>query len=363
MFSSGVFLTRKRDSVFEIFCQGKRRGGQAFLFVFFTLILFSLSACSFGESTKSTEPPPSSAATQNLQADEKQPPRPIDALKALSPPEGLKTKRLFAAGVKDGDERFSRLESNVQQLRDDLDVAVPTLVRLAAVEKDMNDLFRQLSTLVNGQGKSPSEIQAEEMPPLPPLPLSNSGEMKTPVTKTPLQGNPVGQPTTQTEESEPPAVATQQPPAEASLNTTSPAVAESPEPAEKLEKKEADSAKPPLPPATYQVSGVRIGEHPDKTRLVIELSGKAGYFAKIADGKLVIELSDTAWNGVKSWSSDSSPLLYAYHVEDDGKGGVRLTGDLLYDATIVSQSLYPAEGRANAGVRLVIDLKSAVVHR
>ena len=279
---------------------------------------------------------------------------------ALSPPEGLKTARLFVQPVADGDERFARIESNVQQLRDDVDATIPTLVRLAAVEKDMTILFRQLSTLVDGQGKTPSEIQAEEMPPLAPLPLSTSGE-KSPVTETPLQGKPVGQPTTQTEESEPPAVATQQPPAEASLNSTPLKAEESVEPPKILEKKEVVLEKSEPPKASFHVSKLRLGEHPDKTRIVLEVSGKLAYTARIADGKLVIEMSDTAWDGAKEWNSDTSPLLYAYHVEGNGKGGVTLTAELLYDATIISQSLFSAEG--DSGMRLVIDIKSSVVHQ
>lgn len=348
------------------------------------LLLAVLTACSFDTAEKSAAPPPGAASKPpRVASSVPSAPSAFDALKALSPPQGLKSAPLFNDPLKDSDARFERLERSVQQLRDDVDTAAPTIVRLAAVEKDMKNLIRQLETLSSGPVAAPAvPVDAEDIgateseqeqqegmvvadgaadapAPLPPLPLSNSGE-KPPVKETPLQGKPAGQPTTQTEESKPPAVATQQPPAEASRHDTPSAPQESPPTPSK------ESEKPAVVPAAPVVAGVhvlkwRLGEHPDKTRIVLEMSGNPVYTAKVENGQLVVDLPGTAWDPAREWTTDSAPLVYAYHVGPGDKGGLRLKIDMLYDAGIIYQKIFPAE--AGAPAKLVIDLKSATIHR
>lgn len=356
------------------------------------LLLAVLTACSFDTAEKSAAPPPGAVSKPpRVASSVPSAPSPFDALKALSPPQGLKSAPLFNDPTKDSDARFERIERSVQQLRDDVDTAAPTIVRLAAVEKDMKNLIRQLETLSSGPVAAPAvPVEAEDIgatqseqeqqegmavaddaadasggesvpepAPLPPLPLSNSGE-KFPVKETPLQGKPAGQPTTQTEESEPPAVATQQPPAEASLHDTPSTPQESP-PAPSKESQKLSAV-----PAAPVVAGVhvlkwRLGEHPDKTRIVLELSGNPVYTAKVENGQLVVDLPGTAWDPAREWTTDSAPLVYAYHVGPGDKGGLRLKIDMLYDADIIYQKVFPAE--VGAPAKLVIDLKSATIHR
>ena len=539
MLFSGVFRSRKRDSVFisALILEKWNRGRALFLCHVPVFILLSLGACSFGDSQKSAQAPPPSVAsrTGKIAGAGQSLPTAMEALKALSPPQGLNQTQLFHEPLKDDEKRFARLETAVQGLRDEIDIATPTLVRLAAVEKDMKDLIRQLNTLVEDQSKTPEQITAEQEV-MPPLPLTISGK-KTPVTETssqgkpagqpttqseesmppavapkqlpaktsllpsedngdfgdfapiketPSQGKPVGQPTTQSEESMPPAVAQKQPPAKASpisaedsesldqvpvkkassqgkpvgqpttqseessppavavkqppaktpFNSTPSEAAESPvalsgslpadsateaqdQPAVGGESGANISVKDPLPspqmraqhpavappgqgttavpsslsgekagtlalqpaakpmapssakakatppkPTAFSVSDLRIGDHSDKTRLVLDISGKPDYTARIEGGKLIIELPGAAWgNGAKSWSSDTAALIYAYQVEDLGgvKGGVRIVAELLYDAALDSKSVIPA--LSGGGNRLVIDVKSPVVHK
>ena len=110
-----------------------------------SVMMLLLSGCPFADqnSTNGKAAPPSAAAA----AAQPTGPTPMDTFRALAPPEGMKFTPLFAVPVKDEAQRFARLEQSVQALRNDFDTVTPTLVRLAAVEKDIRDLVSQLRTL------------------------------------------------------------------------------------------------------------------------------------------------------------------------------------------------------------------------
>ena len=79
-------------------------------------------------------------------------PTPMETFRALEPSESAKTTPLFAGKPPDTDARINRLETSVQDLRNDFDTVMPTIVRMAAMEKDMRDLITQLHTLTNPAG-------------------------------------------------------------------------------------------------------------------------------------------------------------------------------------------------------------------
>ncbi|MDB2683060.1 hypothetical protein N9Z27_02275 [Alphaproteobacteria bacterium] len=73
----------------------------------------------------------------------------------FQPALGLNTDRLFAQPVENPDQRFLRLETAVQDIRDEITEVSPSINRLVAVEKDIQNLIGQL------------EVMLQEPPPAP----------------------------------------------------------------------------------------------------------------------------------------------------------------------------------------------------
>lgn len=104
------------------------------------------------------------------------------------------------------------------------------------------------------------------------------------------------------------------------------------------------------------VQRVRIGEHPDSIRLVLDLSGPAQYnlTRQNAGQVLWVDLPDVAWTATRSWQGASTPVLSGFTAEDLEGGGTRL---ILNGRGVISSPLNgilkPDEGM---GYRLYIDI-------
>jgi len=273
------------------------------------------------------------------------PPSPIDTLRAFAPPTGLKTTRLFDVPVIDKDARIQRLEMTVQAIKDDFDTVTPTIVRLAAVEKDMKGLISQLEELVKEE-----EQRQQANPPT----MSHMMQRGTVPTEPPMQAYMNGQAsalppvslnnTQQLTKAEPIPQKTQMRAPIMQQNTHRPMV-------------NNNSAHAPK----ITVKKIRLGEHVDKTRVVMDLSSRAQYQTRLADDgrSLVVKLSNASWAANKSWVSEFSPLVTSYQVTQDGDAQ-RIMFQLRYPAELLTQSILPPQ--FGKGYRLVLDLQSPDVH-
>ena len=100
-----------------------------------------------------------------------------NGLPALQP-HGVDLKNLFSEDIKDPVERIKRVENAVVEMRRDFDAVLPSIVRLVAVEQDMQDLTRQLGVLLQNEPQAiaaaaPGGAGGAAMP-LSPLGVSNS---------------------------------------------------------------------------------------------------------------------------------------------------------------------------------------------
>jgi hypothetical protein len=273
-------------------------------------------------------------------------------------PHGVDLQQLLAVDITDPIERIKRLENAVIEMRRDFDAVLPSIVHLVAVEQDMQNLSKQLGTLLQNEPQSDAAAPGGEEAVA--RPLSPPGPTPGTASPVPLAAIPVS-----------PVVAT---PAAATPAPPNP----SPEPV-------APQTKPPVPapalippapaPAPKASSGgkaeetkntglhvrtLRIGEHPDKTRLVLDASGPAAYQADLDNDEnlLIVELPGAGWAGTKEGSSAKSPLIKSWSVQplENGKGN-RLIIQLKKAALIISQSTLPP-GNGNP-FKIVIDLKPA----
>jgi hypothetical protein len=302
------------------------------------------------------------------------------------PPHGIKIEELLADNVSDPMDRVKRLENAVIELRHDFDAVMPSITRLVSVEADMQTLISQLDTLTgnpqDSAGSAPAPLPAPipfvatdalsaATQPLPPqteanapvAPANAPAETLAPLPALPNATPPPLQAPQQTALAEtedikplpeiPKVAATAQPPPEPheSPPQQAPPVATATQQA-------LPPAAAPAAPAANAVSGVRVGDHPDKTRLVLDLSGKASYRYDLDNDEhlLVIELTDTEWKTAPSQTFTGNGALKSYSTEmlENGKG-TRLVLQLKGPTKVLMDKLMPADG--TSGNRIVIDLK------
>jgi hypothetical protein len=105
------------------------------------------------------------------------------------------------------------------------------------------------------------------------------------------------------------------------------------------------------------VTGVRIGEHGSKTRLVFDLQGKTKpafkYDLDNAEKLLLVDMAATGWTGGTA-GRPKSPLIDSWTVTESMTGGSSVAIQLKKSARVISTQFLGAEGKDPA--RLVVDI-------
>lgn len=301
------------------------RGGV--LRLFSVVLVLALAGCgSYSSSSRQVSAPPDPQKAVETVAPI---PTPMDTFRALSPPEGLKFQPLFSEPARGDEERFKRIEDALQTMRNDFDTIVPSLVRLVAVEKDMRDLVQQLQTLTN---------DAQPVPPPPPIPAES---------EKPIPGK------TKAASKAPPAAKALPVTPEAAPKGNKPPEGAASLPFQPLALK-TDAVRPGAEPLSSgggqgEVRRVRIADHSDRTRLVLDMSAPTAFSAVLQNGgrQLVIDLPQMSWAWKLEWTAQSGTLIAGYKYE-----GGKLHVDLIAPAVIKFQQILPRDD----DFRLVIDL-------
>ncbi len=107
------------------------------------------------------------------------------------------------------------------------------------------------------------------------------------------------------------------------------------------------------------VSGVRVGDHPGKVRLVFDVTKKTNYTLDLDNNEnlLIVELPNAKWKTpTASESFGKLPVLKSYKVDQaNGGAGNIFIMQLKKPTQILMQGKYPA--LSGSGERIVIDLK------
>ena len=107
------------------------------------------------------------------------------------------------------------------------------------------------------------------------------------------------------------------------------------------------------------VTGLRVGDHPGKTRLVLDLSGPSGYSYKIDNDRHVlhIELPGTVWNAETQKMFNGNPLMEGYTANSLPSGGTALDIELKRSSKLLaSVALKPNE---TYGHRIYFDVSGS----
>jgi N-acetylmuramoyl-L-alanine amidase len=104
------------------------------------------------------------------------------------------------------------------------------------------------------------------------------------------------------------------------------------------------------------VSAIRLGQHPDKTRIVLDVGSDASFTTDLdnAEKILLVELPKTGWSAPTAQRFTNSPLLAGYTAQSMSGGGTRLAIELKRPARVLAASALKAEGDKSA--RIVLDL-------
>ncbi len=351
------------------------------------LCAFLLSSCGPLSSPSSTSQNGNAQAENSITLDplrppgaDDQPPEPGSLERDRTPdgvpvlqPRGVNVDRLFADEIKDPNERIRRVENAVLELRRDFESVLPAIIRLAAVEKDMQQLMRQLETLLQNE-PDPYQEDAYTGPELPP---ETSGLPPVPAAlpPPPVETADAGLPPTDTSQNPQSAPAITQNGAgrSAVLQAITP---NEPEPQQQQPQElpqipqtgpppvEAPEAQPPPgEPAKTTADGpsvvqFRLGEHGDRSRIVLDASGPLSYAADLDNSELllVIELKGAAWAApAGQLFGAQNPLIASYKVQTmDGGQGTRLIVQLKKPVKIATEGKIPADGQN--GFRVYMDL-------
>lgn len=292
----------------------------------------------------------------------------MDTYRAMAPPEGLNFTPLFSTQMDDGDMRFRRLEDAVQTMRNDFDTVMPSIVRLVSIEKDIKDLVSQLETLTSGEAVPVGAVDRtaidgpltfDKFNKIPRGDIAGGTDSAAaPQAVADASGDNTSRVTPEA------ASEGQLPPEDAASHLSPDEMAASAD-----DEAEARSSAPiPIAQQANQapavqmlgdVRAVRIGDHMDKTRIVLDMTARIATAPVVEQGgkRIILDLPQMNFTAAKSWASSSAALVSAYSFRDG-----RLTIDLLYPVEVrQTQTLPPASGNPN--FRLLIDLFSSDVHQ
>jgi N-acetylmuramoyl-L-alanine amidase len=113
---------------------------------------------------------------------------------------------------------------------------------------------------------------------------------------------------------------------------------------------------PPAAKAATEVLGIRLGVHPDKTRVVLDLSDVVSYRTLLLRNpyRLVVDLQDATWNLASDGPLPGRGLVAALRYGPFALGTQRLVLDLNGPVALKQAGLIPGAGPV--AMRLVLDL-------
>lgn len=219
-----------------------------------------------------------------------------NGLPVLQPMKGVNVDTLFSEEIRDSNKRFGRVEGAVVDLRKEFESLKPSMVRLAAVESDIQNLITELEVLLQETPnpgmhtsakavvENEADLHVSQLAPDPRPPPPNVG---TPRSETAPASQPQKNAATVPKASKP----------------------AEPKPVPKA----------PAPVKTYDgvvATNLRIGEHSDKVRVVIDSNVSTAFTVDYDkdENLITIELPKARWAGDLQKSLSGSKLITSWSV-------------------------------------------------
>lgn len=312
----------------------------------------SLTACGGSGSgyEKTAAPMPPIAEMDAAMNETAPPPKPLPLSESdtLTPsmPAAPATAATAPATNSTMEARLATLEQSVNSLRSDYNRIMPAFASLNTTNERIQTLLDEMETVGKLAPPATTTVtKTETVHSSAPVELTNNitrapGTVSTP----PVESPPVVSEIKTTEIVSETTTSTAPAPA---------AHAETPAPETKAETAPAPSASA----SANTVTGVRIGEHGSKTRIVFDLTSKTKpeykYDLDNNEKILVLEMPTSGWTA-KNTGKPNSPLIAGWTSGPGTGGGSSVAIQLKKDARILSTEYLKAEGKDPA--RLVIDI-------
>lgn len=117
---------------------------------------------------------------------------------------------------------------------------------------------------------------------------------------------------------------------------------------------QADDIQPVTSAST--VNGIRFGDYPEKTRMVLDLSEDAPFKADMQNGQLVLDLPQSGWSG-EMHKVLNNPLIKSYTASPSKNGGTRLSLELKRPVKVLGSSVLPPNSQY--GHRIYLDIAAS----
>ncbi len=247
-----------------------------------------------------------------------------NGLPALKPMRGINADTLFTENIKNTGDRFNRVENAVVDLRKEFDTYKPSIVRLAAVESDIQNLIKELEVLLQ-------ETPASQ----PPQMLVEPSEHQLQVTQLAPQ---------------------QITPPEPQKIVQVPQHIEKEKPPEK--KSPPKKASPPPSHDGVVALNLRVGEHADKSRIVFDTNHRTNFSIDLDNDEklIIIELPKARWIDGSSKTFKGSKLLESYSIEPLNNGTGTMIVLSLKKTTKILREKRLSPDSENAYHRIYFDL-------
>lgn len=267
--------------------------------------------------------------------------QPVDLSPSLAKPAGLETQPII---IQTPEERLTRLEKAVMQLRSDINVTKAQLTRLSDIEDRLDVILAE----VKGIKISPVSVPLKK-----PEAAKNTSQKDKPETvakSVDLKEKPDQK---KTQSIYPPARKPELKKAEIKGDSIDKVVDEALD--QQKTSKAVSQKSEAQKPISAAISAVRVGEHADKTRIVLESSTPLSYTTDVdnAEKIVLIDLKSTGWNADQERKFSNSPFVSSYAVQADGAGGQRLVLTLKKAVKLKSYAIKAEGVQPN---RLVLDL-------
>ena len=307
-----------------------------------SLSALALGACSGGKSSDTIEyktaapTPPASITTTSVEPDS------LLAGDIATPP-------LTASAGLTTDERLARLESSLDRLREDFNRVAPAFAGLKV--PDVETEIVETTTVVTTDA-APAPLAMSTMPPAVISPVAPATGVLPP------PGSVSTPPSDDVIKAMDAALATPLAP-----STLEPAMTPAPVVAETTTTTTTTTSE--ITPASASVvasaTGIRIGEHGTKTRMVIDLQSplKPDMTQDIDNGEklMLINLPSVTWAGAESGTPAQSAFISGWSAQKGASGGTTIAVQLKKEAKVLSSQYLKAEKGGPA--RLVLDIGSA----
>lgn len=270
-----------------------------------------------------------------------------NGLPALKPMKGINVNTLFTEKIKNSGERFERVENAVIDIRTEFETYKPAIVRLAAVESDIQNLIKELEVLLQ-------ETPSPQRPTALLGKVANSGDSPdaTPEISQLNTGLAPPKPVPIMEhKSKEPGGSTHKPPDHGNI------------PSEEIgSSKQASSNTPP--PSKTPMKGIvalnfRTGEYSDKLRVAFDTNKQTPFTVELDNDErlIIIDLPQARWKTGSSKAFPDSALIETLNVEPtNGGSGTMIILSLRKDTQILQQKHLSPDNSTDYH-RIYFDLK------